>query len=172
MLFWKQTKLHWHFSKFSLHSGMFLSWEHDIKLFYLSKFWMIHNWLQLNALLADSERDRLVKKLSHANQQNRLLKRQVQRHGCVFFQVTSLLTKDFTFHFADAHSLSFIICFGHVLCLLYLLLYWFYMVQINLETRIKILQINLFCLSVSNLYSNLEYWSHKMCIYEFLVNFM
>ncbi|XP_008457049.1 protein PTST, chloroplastic isoform X2 [Cucumis melo] len=32
---------------------------------------------QLNALLADSERDRLVKKLSHANQQNRLLKRQL-----------------------------------------------------------------------------------------------
>ncbi|XP_038906262.1 protein PTST, chloroplastic isoform X2 [Benincasa hispida] len=32
---------------------------------------------QLNALLADSERERLVKKLSHANQQNRLLKRQL-----------------------------------------------------------------------------------------------
>ncbi|XP_022143405.1 protein PTST, chloroplastic [Momordica charantia] len=32
---------------------------------------------QLNALLADSEREKLVKKLSHANQQNRLLKRQL-----------------------------------------------------------------------------------------------
>lgn len=132
-------------------------WDHDIKLFYLSKFWMINNWLQLNALLADSERDRLVKKLSHANQQNRLLKRQVQRHGCVFFlSYKSVNQGFFTFHFADAHSFSFIIFFGDVLCLLYLLLYRFYMVQINLETRIKILRIDLF---VSNLYSNLEYWS-------------
>ncbi|XP_023524701.1 protein PTST, chloroplastic [Cucurbita pepo subsp. pepo] len=33
---------------------------------------------QLNALLANSERERLVKRLSHANQQNRLLKRQLR----------------------------------------------------------------------------------------------
>lgn len=33
--------------------------------------------LQLKALLADSQRSMLVKKLSEANQQNRFLKRQV-----------------------------------------------------------------------------------------------
>jgi hypothetical protein len=43
---------------------------------------------QLNSLLADSERARLIKKLSEANQQNRFLKRQV----CTYFHGISLMT--------------------------------------------------------------------------------
>lgn len=43
------------------------------------------NLSQLKSLLADSERAKLIKKLSQANQQNRFLKRQVCTYAVVYF---------------------------------------------------------------------------------------
>lgn len=147
MLYKKQTKLHGislMLRLFSFHSRMFLFREHDIQLFYLSKIWMSHNWLQLNALLADSEREKLVKKLSHANQQNRLLKRQVQRH--MIFLCYKYVKKVFTFH--NRFMLIFLLLFSLVIVFyVYNIFYcsgcFRYMVQINLKTWIKILKVNL-----------------------------
>lgn len=46
--------------------------------------------VQLNALLADSERSKLIKKLSEANQQNRFLKRQVRLLNTFYFMKTGI----------------------------------------------------------------------------------